>query len=279
MASSPNYAGLLNAHYTRANLAGAILSGLRAAGKDLESLTPLDLAPVDQFHTGGRDATLELARMAGLRPGERVLDVGGGLGGPARTLASELGCTVTVLDLTEEFCRVGERLTAMTGLADRVTFRHGNALDMPFDDASFEVVWTQHSSMNIEDKERLYAEVRRVLRPGGRLALHEVMAGPVQPVHFPAPWASDPSISFLRPPDEVRALLAGLGFREIAWVDATIQAVEFIRRLRATTQPGAVPPPLGLHLIIPNAAERVGSQMRNLEEERVRIIAAVFERP
>ena len=278
MASSPDYAGSLNAHYTRADLADALLNGLRAAGKDLDTLTPLDLAPADQFHTGGWDATLDLARMAELGPGMRVLDVGGGIGGPARTLAAEFGCTVTVLDLTEEFCRVGERLTAMTGLADRVTFRHGSALDMPYDDESFDVVWTQHSSMNIEDKERLYGGARRVLRPGGRLALHEVMAGPVQPIHFPAPWASDLSISFLRPPDEIRSLLSELGFREVAWVDVTDRALEFMRRLRAATQPGAAPPALGLHLIMPNTAERFANQTRNVEEDRVRIIEAVFER-
>ena len=276
--TSADYAGALNTHYTRNDLADALLEGVRAAGKDPDALTPLDLAPVDQFHTGGRDATLELARMAELRPGMRVLDVGGGLGGPARTLASEFGCTVTVLDLTEEFCRVGEWLTAMTDLADRVTFRHGSALDMPFDDASFDVAWTQHSSMNIEDKERLYTEIRRVLRSGGRLALHEVMVGPVQPVHFPAPWASDSSISFLRPPEEIRSLLSGLGFREIAWVDMTDRALEFMRRLRAATQPGAAPPALGLHLIMPNAAERFANQTRNVEEDRVRIVEAVFDR-
>ena len=276
--TSADYAGALNTHYARNDLADALLEGVRAAGKDPDALTPLDLAPVDQFHTGGRDATLELARMAELRPGMRVLDVGGGLGGPARTLASEFGCTVTVLDLTEEFCRVGEWLTAMTDLADRVTFRHGSALDMPFDDASFDVAWTQHSSMNIEDKERLYTEIRRVLRSGGRLALHEVMVGPVQPVHFPAPWASDSSISFLRPPEEIRSLLSGLGFREIAWVDMTDRALEFMRRLRAATQPGAAPPALGLHLIMPNAAERFANQTRNVEEDRVRIVEAVFDR-
>jgi ubiquinone/menaquinone biosynthesis C-methylase UbiE len=127
--------------------------------------------------------------------------VGGGIGGPARTLAAEFGCTVTVLDLTEAYCRLGE----LTGLSDRVSFRHGSAYDMPLGDGGFDVAWTQHSSMNMEDKERLYAEIRRVLRPGGTLVLHEVVAGPVQPVQFPVPWASDPSISFLRAPEEIRA--------------------------------------------------------------------------
>jgi SAM-dependent methyltransferase len=142
-----------------------------------------------------------------------VLDVGGGLGGPARTLARELGCRVTVLDLTEAYCRMGEELTRRTGLAGQVEFRHGTALQMPFADAAFDVVWTQHSSMNVEDKERLYREIQRVARPGGRLAIHEIMAGAASPVHFPVPWAGDPSLSFLRPAEAVRRLLAGLGSR------------------------------------------------------------------
>ncbi|CAA9452538.1 MAG: hypothetical protein AVDCRST_MAG80-2450 [uncultured Rubrobacteraceae bacterium] len=148
----------------------------------------------------------------------RVLDVGGGLGGPARNLASEIGCSVEVLDVTEEFCRAGEILTTRTGLGDLVSFRHASALDMPHPDASFDVVWMQHSSMNIADKERLYAEIHRVLRPGGHLALHEIMAGPVTPIHFPVPWARGPEISFLRPPEEVRALITGIGFEESAWM-------------------------------------------------------------
>jgi MPBQ/MSBQ methyltransferase len=166
---------------------GTILASVRTADKDPEGLTPDDLAPATEFHTGGTEATLELARRAGLRAGLRVLDVGGGLGGPARTPGSEFGCRVTVLDLTEEYCRAGELLTARTGLGDQVTFQHGDALTMPFPNGDFDVAWAQHSSMNIADKERLYREIHRILRPGGRLALHEIMAGPIQPIHFPVP--------------------------------------------------------------------------------------------
>jgi ubiquinone/menaquinone biosynthesis C-methylase UbiE len=156
--------------------------------------------------------------LAGVAPEMRVLDVGG-LGGPARTLASEIDCSVEVLDVTEEFCRAGEMLITRTGRGDLVTFRHASALDMPHPDASFDTVWMQHSSMNIADKERLYAEIHRVLRPAGHLALHEIMGGPVAPIHVPVPWARGPEISFLRPPEEVRALITGIGFEESAWVD------------------------------------------------------------
>ena len=273
----------VSGHYTPADVEAAfraVLDGLRAAGKDPEAPTPDDLAPVDQFHMRGKAATVELARLAGLGGGERVLDVGGGVGGPARTLAAEFGCTVTVLDLTEAYCRLGERLTERTGHRDRVTFRHGSAYAMPFDDASFDIGWTQHSSMNMDDKERLYAELKRVLRPGGTLALHEIMAGPVQPIHFPVPWAAEPSISFLRPPDEVRALLRDLGFTEKAWLDTTQDSLAWVRgRAPAGPPAGSAPPSLGPHLLVgPHLGEGFRNTIRNIEEQRLVVIEAVLER-
>lgn len=274
------YHAAVNTHYGGRDLEAAILAGLQAAGKDPERPTPGDLALVDQFHTRGYEATRELARLADLQAGMRVLDVGGGLGGPARALASEFACQVMVLDLTEEFCRVGELLTRRTGLSDRVRFRHGSALEMPFAEGSFDRVWTQHSSMNIADKERLYAECYRVLRPGGRLALHELMAGSAQPIHFPVPWARDPAISFLRPPEAIRALLQATGFQERAWVDVSTPAREWFRqRLAAAASAGGLPP-LGLHVLLgADAPAMYGNLLRNLEEDRVVAIQAVFDRP
>jgi ubiquinone/menaquinone biosynthesis C-methylase UbiE len=273
-------AQLVRANYTPGNLAEKILAGLRAAGKDPDALTPEDLAPVDQFHLGGTRATRELMQRAGIARGMRVLDVGGGLGGPARTLAAETDCTVTVLDLTEEYCAVGEMLTARTGLNDRVTFRHGNALDMPFPDGAFDAVWTQHSTMNIEDKERLYQEIYRVLRPGGRLAMHEIMAGPVQPIYYPVPWARDATISFLRPPEAVRTLLAATGFTEIAWADISAPAlVAFQTAVARAAHATGDGPPLGINLLLDNFAARRTNQVRNLAENRVAVIQGVFEQP
>ncbi|MDG6999531.1 MAG: methyltransferase domain-containing protein, partial [Nitrososphaerota archaeon] len=136
------YSESVNQHYGRSDLGKTILDGLRAEGKDIDNLSYEDLSPVDQFHSGGRGATLGLARLAKLSRGLRVLDVGGGLGGPARTLAFEFGCNVTVLDLTEEYCRAGEMLTSRTGLGNLVSFKNGSALNIPFPDESFDVVWT-----------------------------------------------------------------------------------------------------------------------------------------
>jgi ubiquinone/menaquinone biosynthesis C-methylase UbiE len=267
----------VNEHYGRSDLAAKILEALRAAGKDPNTLTLQDLAPIDQLHARGREATLGLARLAGITPRMRVLDVGGGLGGPARTLASEFGCAVEVLDLTEEFCRAGKILTARTDLADLVSFRHGSALEMPYPEASFDVAWTQHSSMNIADKERLYVEIRRVLKPGGRLAMHEILAGPVSPIHFPVPWARDPGLSHLRPPGEVRALLRDTGFEELAWIEETAPALQWHQERLATASSG--PRPLGLHLVFGNdSGEMLRNQLRNLKERRISTVQAAFER-
>jgi SAM-dependent methyltransferase len=267
-------------HYASDDLAVAILTALHKAGNDLDSITAQDLTPVDQLHTRGKDATLELAHLAGVTPEMRVLDVGGGLGGPARTLATEIGCSVEVLDVTEEFCRAGEMLTTRTGLGDLVSFRYASALDMPHPDASFDAVWVQHSSMNIADKERVYAEIHRVLRPGGHLALHEIMAGPVAPIHFPVPWARGPEISFLRLPEEVRALIASIGFDESAWVDDTASALRWFReRLAAANAASGELPPLGLHLVLgADLGQMFQNLARNLQEGRVVVVKGVFER-
>ena len=183
-------------HYTRPDLGDTILSALAATGKDLDHLTLEDLAPVDEFHVRGRQATIELAQQLPLDADTHVLDVGSGLGGASRYLALTYGCRVTGLDLTEAYCRVAQILADRLGLGSRVTYHHGSAVTMPFDDASFDVIWTQHAAMNIADKSTLYGEIRRVLRPGGVFACYDILAGPGGTPHFPVPWAREPSFSF-----------------------------------------------------------------------------------
>jgi SAM-dependent methyltransferase len=266
-------------HYECFDLLERALAALRAVGKDPEALTVDDLGPMDNFHTRGKDATLDLARLAEVSAGLRVLDVGGGLGGPARLLASTFGCEVTVLDLTEEFVRVGEDLTRRTGLQDRVRFHVGSALDMPFESGSFDLALTQHVSMNIPDKRGLYGEARRVLKPGGRLALHEVVAGPASPIHLPVPWAREPGGSFLVPQAELRALLRGLGYAELVWSEETGRARSWFAARAAQRRPEAGPPPLGLHLLLgSHFSQMFANQARNLAEGRVEIVQALFER-
>ncbi|HVX29184.1 MAG TPA: class I SAM-dependent methyltransferase [Nitrolancea sp.] len=261
-------------------LTSAILSALRAAGKDLTALTPHDLAPVDQFHNGGTWATRKLTALAEMPDGARVLDVGGGIGGPARTLATEFGARVTVVDRSPAFCRTGAELTARLGRSERVDFIVGTGASLPVRSESVDTVLLQNSAMNIADKEGLAAEIFRVLRPGGRCALQEVMNGPVEPIRFPTPWAIDPAESFTRMPDEARRTLADAGFREITWLDASDLIRSWVRA-RIGRSPGTPPiPPLTSFTMPPETCEAAISNMwRNDEEGRTVTIWAVLEKP
>jgi SAM-dependent methyltransferase len=260
-------------YWGRAHLAEAILAALTARGVSLDALTVDALAPVDQFHGGGKPGTVRLARLAAVRPGTRVLDVGGGFGGPARTLAVEFGCHVTGIDLTESYVRAATVLTARMGLEDRVTHQVGNALALPFPDGAFDVVWTQNTGMNIADKEGLYAGFHRVLRPGGLLALQEPMAGPVEPVIYPVMWARDATTSFLRTPDAMRAVIEAAGFRARAWEDMTAETA-------GPTTGAAMPAHSIARLVMGDAIDAiVAAGHRNRDEHRIVSIQAVFERP
>ena len=260
-------------HWGRERLAEAIFAALAAIGKDLDALTIDDLAASDQFHGGGKPTTVRLARLAAPAPGTRVLDVGGGLGGPARTLAVEFGCDVTSLDLTESYVRAAETLTARLRLGDRVRHQVGNALELPFDDGAFDMVWTQNSGMNIENKERLYAGFHRVLRPGGRLALQEPMAGPKQPVFFPVMWARDASTNFLRPPDALRAVIEAAGFRVRQWDDVSAEAA-------GPESAADIPAHNIQRIVMGDALDAIRrASDRNRAEGRILLIQAVFDRP
>jgi SAM-dependent methyltransferase len=263
-------ARLVAQHWGREHLAEAILGALVARGIDLDALTVDALAPVDQFHGGGKPATVRLARLAGAGRGTRVLDVGGGFGGPARTLAVEFGCHVTSVDLTESYVRAARMLTTRMGLEERVSHQVGNALALPFPEAAFDMVWTQNSGMNIADKEGLYRGFRRVLRPGGHLAIQEPMAGPVQPLVYPVMWARDASTSFLRTPSGMREVIEAAGFRMREWDDVTME----------TVGPASVPAHSIQRLVMDDgidAITRAGHQ--NREEHRLVSIQAVYERP
>jgi ubiquinone/menaquinone biosynthesis C-methylase UbiE len=256
-------------HYTRPDLGTVILAALASAGKDLDTLKPEDLAPVDEFHIRGREATIELARAAGLDPSKHVLDVGSGLGGPSRCLAQEFGCRVAGIDLTDEYCRVATMLAERTGLSQLVSYRQGDVLNLPLPDAVFDVVWSQHVAMNIPDKAKLYREMYRVLKPGGALAIYDILAGAAGPVLFPVPWARVPETSFLVTPDELRQLLEASGFKIRIWEDRTTAAREWFTALAKKIQQHGLPP-LGFHLLMgPDFQVMAENQRRNLEEGRI----------
>lgn len=272
------YSRKINRHYGDTDLSARILERLRAAGKDPAALTRDDLSAFDEFHTGGRESTRALARLAGIAPGMRLLDVGSGIGGPARTLAAEFDAVVVGLDLTEAFCRAATSLTELVGLADHVTFRYGDALAMPFAEAEFDAVWSQNAIMNIPDHARLFAEMHRVLKPGGTLVFEAVLAGPVGEVVFPTFWASGPDMNFLMAPDAVRTLLRTAGFRETLWEDTTADTLEHARQ-RHPPSPDA-PPALGRDtIVLADVARKIENAVRNCAEGRIVTVRAVWRRP
>jgi MPBQ/MSBQ methyltransferase len=265
-------------HYTIPDLGNRILAALKAAGKDLDALSVDDLAPIDEFHIRGRPATEELVQWAEIQPGHVLLDVGCGLGGTSRYLAASVGCDVVGLDLTEEYCRVAEMLSARVGLADRIVFRQGSALALPFGDRHFDVVWTEHVQMNVADKAGFYSEIARVLKPGGQLAFHDIFAGANDGLRFPVPWAADASINHLIGVKDLQALMSDLGLASVRWEDKSDESVAFFRSVldRVRTQGWM---PLGLHLLMgDDAADKFANVLRNLEADRVRVVQAVMKR-
>jgi ubiquinone/menaquinone biosynthesis C-methylase UbiE len=266
-------------YYSSENVLQRIDENLAEHGVDPDYPSLEQLAPYDNFHSRGLASTLELIALAGFQPGDRVLDVGGGLGGPARALAARSGAQVTVLDLTPTFIETGRVLTERVGLSDQVDFQLGDGTAMPFPDETFDGAWTQHSTRNIEDKAALYSEIHRVLKPGGRLVTHEIMAGNGEPVDYPVPWAASTELSFLLGTDETRALIEASGFRTLLWEDETEKVLAF----QAPSPGGALPdhaarPPGQTILFGPAFQERIRNIGSNLRAGKLAVIRALFER-
>ena len=254
-------------HYGGGDLLAAIRTGLASLGLSPETVSVEDLAPVDEFHIGGRAATTELCDRLGVTSGSEVLDIGCGIGGAARFVASSFGCEVTGIDLSPSYVAAATTMTEWTGLGDRVRFEVGSALDMPFDDGAFDRALLLHVGMNIPDKAALFTEVHRVLRPGGRLGLYDIMRVSAGEISYPVPWASDASHSFVEEVTAYRSALETAGLVVTAERDRAGLAMDFFAALRARTAEAGGPPPLGLHVImgseapgkIANMVEAVGA--------------------
>jgi MPBQ/MSBQ methyltransferase len=264
-------------YYDGPEVVDELIETLRGAGLDPDALDLDDLAPLDEFHARGRAATLALAELASVRPGEHVLDVGAGIGGPARVLAARRGAQVTALDVTPRFCAVAERLTRGAGLSGRVRVVCGDALDAPFADATFDLAWTQAVAQNIADKERLIAELARVVVPGGRVAMFEIVAGPGGPIEFPVPWADRPDQSWLVSAGELHGLLDTGPLEVVHWLQG-MAALEAIGAAEASVVPPGSDRGVGLHLLMPDYEARMATMVRNVAQQRVGLVLAVARR-
>ena len=266
-------------HYESNGLLERLKRALPVVGAEGDSLSLKDLAPLDQFHSRGLKATIELAQLLPLNEATRVIDIGSGLGGPSRYLAHEFGCTVNGIDLSPPFVEAATYLAQRTGLSDKVTYECGDALHLPFPDASFDVAWTQHVAMNIGDRAGLYREASRVLRPGGSFAFFDVLATSETPLHYPVPWARGPESSFLVTPDRMRQLMLEQGFKEESWLDSTQSAIEWFAARERSQAQQSTPPALGLHLAMgPGFGEMTANLARNLREGRAALIQAIYRK-
>ncbi|MEK9279989.1 MULTISPECIES: methyltransferase domain-containing protein [unclassified Bradyrhizobium] len=261
-------------HYRAIGLTERLKTALASFGPEEQRLTPQQLAALDQFHTRGLAATADLAKLAGVTAEMSVLDVGAGIGGPARFLASAYGCRVIGVDLSDPFIDAARYLTARTGQSERVSFEIASALELPFDDGRFDLAWLQHVAMNIPDRTRLYREIRRVLKVGGRFATFDVVVSDSREPHYPVPWARTPATSFLLSAVATREAVEAAGFRTLVWLDDTEAAKAWAAQLRASGPPPS--PNLGV-VMGPDFAQLAANLGRNIGEGRLGILTAVFE--
>ncbi len=269
-------AGAVEDDYAVSGMAARIVAALREAGVGPGALTPEILAPIDQIHGGGLAATRSHAALVEIAADMRLLDIGCGIGGPARYFAGEFGCLVTGIDLTREYIEVAEMLTERSGLGHLVDFRCADATNLPFNEAAFDMVWSLNVTMNIGDRSALYAEVKRVLKPGGAFCVSEIGLGPAGDPSYPLPWARDPSYSFLVPPVEMRAQLEAAGFRIAEWVDETRARRQAGGRPAAGKGPAG---PLTIELVRgPDYPVRQANSGRGIREDRLTSIKLVARR-
>jgi SAM-dependent methyltransferase len=255
-------------HYAQVQLEKKILDLLAADGKDIEHLTLADLAPVDEFHTGGREATVAFAAELGFTPEMHILDVGCGIGGPSRYIAETYGCRVTGIDLTEEFVRTAQALARRTGLETLVDYRQASALDIPFAPGTFDGAYMMHVGMNIEDKPALFAEVRRVLKDNATFGIYDVMLTEQGEPRFPLPFAQTAETSFLATLADYRRALHEDGF-VIERGHNRLEAARAYFRERAARAAEGEAPVLSLHLLLKGEGPAMFANVVSLYEEGV----------
>lgn len=266
-------------HYANPDIVPRILAALRQVNGADVPVTPDALAPLDHFHGRGVLATREMAAMLQPQAAEKVLDIGSGIGGPARWIAAHFGCHVTGVDLTQTFCDAAVELVAVTGMAEHVHILQGSALALPLPDATFDRAYSQNVVMNIADKRGMYREALRVLKPGGVLALSNVCAGPGGEPYFPVPWAATSATSFLSTPAATHDDLLAVGFEIVQFRETTQSVLADQIKDRQRMEAGSLPL-LGVHLIVGERGRqyRINSA-RSLEDGRTAVIEALVRKP
>ena len=262
-------------HWARGDVYALIVSALRKMSKSLDALTVEDLAPVDHFHARGLPATVELADRLPIKPGQYIVDIGCGLGGPARYIAKRFQCKVSGLDITGPFVEAANKLTALLRMEDQVTIEHGDGQRLPYADASFDGAYTQHVTMNVADRPKFFAEAYRVLKPGAFFALTEHGLGAKGDPHYPLPWSADGSGAYLVTPSETRAFLEAAGFEDIVVEDVGVKYVAGYKTVIERAEKGVLPP-LGTHILMGDTAlQKTRNAARNIEEGRTHPIQLV----
>jgi SAM-dependent methyltransferase len=266
-------------HWGRGDVYGLIMSAFNKMSKSLEGLTVEDLAPVDHFHARGFHATVELADRLPIKSDQHILDIGCGLGGPARYIAKRFHCTLSGIDITEPFVEAANKLTTLVRMEGQVKIRHGDGQRLPYPDSHFDGAYTQHVTMNVADRRKFFAEAYRVLKPGAFFALTEHGLGAKGNPHYPVPWSADGSVAYLVTPSETRAFLEETGFEDIVVEDTGAKYVAGYKVMIEKAERGALPP-LGIHILMGETAlQKMRNAARNIEEGRTHPIQLICRKP
>lgn len=264
--------------YTRENIYETIVQRLHEQGVEKNKITREHISSVDEFHIKGAEVSLEMAKEAELSKELKVLDVGCGIGGPARMIADVFGCSVTGVDLTNEFIRTASLLSQLVGLSGKTEFMTADATELPFEDNIFDVVWTQHAQMNIEEKEKLYSEIHRVLKREGRFIYYDIFSSEKEDLKFPLPWADDSSISFLIKLNDFGRLMKETGFKELLRKERTSDSIDFFETVFENNKKEGSPK-IGLNIFMTEQTSlKLSNLLNNLSENKLKVQSGIYQK-